>query len=132
MNERIEKITIVGGGTAGWLTAMTLNTLLTPRNGAPVKVTLIESPNIATIGVGEATIITLPRLMQLMEIDEGELIRRTNGAFKLGVRFDDWSLHAEAKPCTFYHPFNSPSEIAGWSPVYHFLKYGPRRAGGAL
>ena len=76
MNNRIERVTIVGGGTAGWLTAMILNKFLTLGGGQPTNITLIESPNVATIGVGEATIITLPKLMQMLEIDEAELIRR--------------------------------------------------------
>ena len=67
MSGRIERITIVGGGTAGWLTALIINKHLAPHGDRPVNITLIESPNIATIGVGEATIITLPKLMQLIE-----------------------------------------------------------------
>src|SRR5437764_10129483 len=60
MNQPVERVTIVGGGTAGWLTAMLLNTYLNAGGEKQnVQITLIESPNIPTIGVGEATIISL-------------------------------------------------------------------------
>jgi tryptophan halogenase len=128
MDNRIERITIVGGGTAGWLTAMILNRFLSPP-GAPIKVTLIESPNIATVGVGEATLIALPRLMQQLGMDEAELMRRTNGAFKLSVCFDDWFIDGPERPFRFYHPFNNPDDVA---PAYAFHRYGPRRPGTSL
>src|SRR5437016_8314517 len=107
MNQSIEQVTIVGGGTAGWLTAMILNTFLNARGDEQkVRITLIESPNIPTIGVGEATVIGLAAVMQQMEVDEAELIRRTNAAFKLSVKFSNWSLDAAGHPVIFYHPFN--------------------------
>src|SRR5438105_1628023 len=115
MDGRIKRITIVGGGTAGWLTAMIINRFLVQDRERPVQITLIESPNIATIGVGEATIISLPKLMQFLGIDEAEFLGRTNGSFKLGVRLDDWFLNGTERPCTFYHPFNAPSDT---SPAY--------------
>src|ERR1700746_3968920 len=102
-NQRVERITVVGGGTAGWLTAIILNKFLSSHGGPPIKITLIESPNIATIGVGEATLIALPRLMQQLRMDEAELMRRTNAAFKLSVRFDDWFIDGVNRPYTFYN-----------------------------
>src|SRR5205085_10190986 len=78
MNQALEHVTIVGGGTAGWLTAMMLNTYLNGRGKKQnVNITLIESPNVPTIGVGEATIITLPKTMRDMDVNEAQLIYRT-------------------------------------------------------
>ncbi len=133
MNNRVERITIVGGGTAGWLTALFLNNYLNRfRQGQPVAITLIESPNVPTVGVGEATIISLPKLMQQMAIDEAEMFRRCNASFKLSVRFCDWSFDGAGRPLTFFHPFNRPSAIGAFSPAYHYLKFGPPLPGMSL
>ncbi len=126
MSDRVEHITIVGGGTAGWLTAMIINTFVnTFREGPAVKVTLIESPKIPTVGVGEATVAGMPMLMQQLGIDEAELFRRCNASFKVSVRFGDWSVDDHGKPFAFYHPFNFPNSLGGYSPAYHFNRFGP-------
>jgi tryptophan halogenase len=126
MTNRVEHVTIVGGGTAGWLTALSLITFLNERrDGPPVEVTLIESPNIPTVGVGEATVPDMPNRMRQLGIDEAEMFRRCNASFKMGVRFVDWNFDKSGKPIEFFHPFNPAPAIHGKNPAYHLLKYEP-------
>ncbi len=125
MTNRIDNITIVGGGTAGWLAAIMITTFMNARrDGPPVAVTLLESPDIPTVGVGEATVPGMMQLMSQLEIDEAEFIRRSNASFKCGVRFRGWSKFADGRDRDFYHPFNSAAPIrGGLNPAYHFHKY---------
>ncbi len=125
MTNRIDNLTIVGGGTAGWLAAIMITTFMNARrDGPPVQVTLIESPDIPTVGVGEATVPGMMQLMSQLEIDEAEFIRRSNASFKCGVRFRGWSKFADGRDRDFYHPFNSAAPIrGGLNPAYHFHKY---------
>ena len=123
---RINHITIVGGGTAGWLTAMILTTSLNGHSDSPkVRVTLIESPNVPTIGVGEATVPGMARLLGQLKIDEKQFFLRCNASFKLGVRFVGWHEDDDGNPLEFVHPFNSPTGIQGLNPAYHFHRYVP-------
>jgi flavin-dependent dehydrogenase len=133
MSNKIEQVTIVGGGTAGWLTAFMLHTDLNPTpNEENVRITLIESPNVPTIGVGESTLITLPATLQEFGINEREFIHRSNASFKLAVRFADWYTNAQGERPIFYHPFNSPTMCGGHSPAYHYRKFGPPKPGMSL
>lgn len=126
MGEQIDEITIVGGGTAGWLTAAFLVRYMNLRSEEkPTKVTLIESPNVPTIGVGEATVPTMVSLLASLGISEKEFFKRCNTTFKLGVRFSNWNHDANGNPTSFYHPFETTdSQLAGQNPAYHFHKYG--------
>lgn len=85
-NNKIKNIVIAGGGTAGWMAAAALTKLL----GKSLNVTLVESDEIPTVGVGEATIPTLQYFHQLLGINEAEFLRATNGTFKLGINFEGW------------------------------------------
>ncbi len=121
---RVNHVTIVGGGTAGWVTAMILATKLNAYADVPkVRVTLIESPNIPTVGVGEATVPAMPRLLGQLGVDESQFFLRCNASFKTGVRFAHWHEDEAGNPLEFIHPFNPASAIHGISAGYYFHRF---------
>lgn len=113
----IENIVIVGGGTAGWMTAAALSRLTAQKR---INVTLVESEQIGTIGVGEATIPPFQDFNRLLEIDEAEMMAAVGGSFKLGIQFVNWGAIGDS----YIHPFgNYGYQIDGISFHHIWHKY---------
>ncbi|MBY8853081.1 tryptophan 7-halogenase, partial [Saccharothrix sp. MB29] len=114
----IRSVVIVGGGTAGWMTATYLKTAFGDR----VDVTLVESANVSRIGVGEATFSTVRHFFDYLGLDEREWLPKCAGSYKLGIRFENWRKPGEH----FYHPFERLRGADGFSLAEWWLELGDR------
>jgi len=122
MEGQVREVVIVGGGTAGWMTAAALSKVL----GAGQRIRLVESEEIGTVGVGEATIPMIKLFNQALDIDESEFMRFTKGTFKLGIEFINWGRLGDS----YIHGFGKIGQDLGVVPFYqHWLKM--RQAGRA-
>ena len=111
-NLKIKRIAIVGGGTAGWMAASLLTRAL-PGSGCDI--TVIESPDIGTVGVGEATIPPIIDMLRLLNINEGDFVKHTRATYKLGIKFTDWARPGHA----YWHPFGSFGAMLNLRPFHH-------------
>ncbi|MBR9726703.1 tryptophan halogenase family protein [Shewanella intestini] len=106
---KITNVAIIGGGTAGWLAANHLGLALTD---SPVNITLIESPNIPIIGVGEGTVPAIRQTLQRFGISETALFRQCDATFKQSIKFQNWldkSRHGEEN--FYHHLFDAPNRF---------------------
>jgi len=103
---QLRRILIAGGGSAGWMTAALLGKLF---HGL-YEITLIESDEIGTVGVGEATIPAIKKYNELLGLDEDEFLQRTQGTFKLGIQFNDWWRLGQS----YIHGFGVIGQDLGW------------------
>ncbi len=104
----INEVLVVGGGTAGWLTAGVLAKQLNSIDPQAVQVTLIESPNIPILGVGEGTWPTMRNTLKSLGIDESEFMRECDATFKQGSEFVNWANTPEpGERDAYYHPFSA-------------------------
>ncbi len=112
------RILIVGGGTAGWLTAAFLSRQLPLTTGRAVHVTLLEASDIPTIGVGEATIPSLGRTLAACGVGEAEFLKACDATFKHGIEFRQWRRPPHLDPGeAYFHPFGAPLTVGALSPA---------------
>jgi tryptophan halogenase len=108
----VQDIVIVGGGTAGWMTAAALSKVL----GGRYRIRLVESDEIGIIGVGEATIPHIGDFNRAIDIDEDEFLRATQGTFKLGIEFVNWGAVGDR----YIHGFGMVGQATQALPFHHF------------
>ncbi|MGP9799800.1 tryptophan halogenase family protein [Rheinheimera sp. NSM] len=118
--EAIRSVLVVGGGTAGWLTAANLAQSFNSAAEGAIRVTLIESPDIPTIGVGEGTWPTMRATLQRLGIKEDDFLRSCNATFKQGTKFINWQ-HSEL-PGSYHHLFTSVSDPTQFNLAPYWLK----------
>jgi tryptophan halogenase len=119
MSKPIRRVVIAGGGTAGWIVAAGLSKCL----GKQIDIRLVESEEIGTVGVGEATIPTLHILHEILDLDEKEFIRATQATFKLGIQFDNWRNVGEH----YFHSFGRTGKGHWTAGFHHFWLEGRKR-----
>lgn len=113
MSGRFRRIVIVGGGTAGWMTAAALGRALA---GQTHEIALIESEAIGTVGVGEATVPPIHEFNRYLGIDQREFLRATKGTIKLGIQFDGWG----GADRSYFHPFGFFGVEMGGIHFHHY------------
>ncbi len=113
MNRPVEKVVILGGGTAGWIAAA----MIARELGRGVDITLIESKRLGTIGVGEATVPTIKTLNAGLGLDEKAFIKAVNATFKLGIRFEGWG----APDSDYIHTFGTLGQDQPFCPFHHYV-----------
>jgi tryptophan halogenase len=112
MSQKIKKVVIAGGGTSGWCTAVALSR----QFGTLLDITLIESAEIGTVGVGEATFPTILSFHKIHGIDEQEFLSATRGSIKLGISFENWARKGDR----YIHPFGSFGRPSWIGDFYHY------------
>lgn len=108
----VKKLVIAGGGTAGWMAAAAFSI----KFGELLDITLIESDDIGTVGVGEATIPPIRVFHKLLGIDEQEFMRATNATFKVGISFENWGQEGDK----YIHSFGKTGKETWLGDFHHF------------
>ena len=114
-NNNIRHIVIVGGGTSGWMSAAALSRIIGTQD---CKITLVESEQVGTVGVGEATIPPIVEFNNLLGINADEMLSATQGTFKLGIEFINWGRIGDA----YMHPFGSFGRTIMNVSFWHYWK----------
>ena len=114
MNNHIKKVVILGGGTAGWMSAALLKKLL----GNAIDIELVESESIGTVGVGEATIPPIKLFNTVLGINEAEFLKETKATIKLAIKFENWQQQGHS----YYHTFGAAGKSLAFCHFHHLLK----------
>lgn len=122
MPQAVKHIVIVGGGTAGWLTAGVLASEYRAREAADIRITLIESPDVRTIGVGEGTWPSMRDTLRRMGVSESAFITECDVSFKQSSKFVGWVTGAADD--YYYHPFSAPQGFGEVNPVPAWMACG--------
>ena len=129
MGRPLRSITIVGGGTAGWLTAAFLNRFCTAKDAKHgLEITLIESPSIPIVGVGEASLPGMVLLLNQLGVSESEFFKLTDATFKVAAHFINWNHDDKGQPVEFLNVLNAPGSIDGRQLADYFVAFDPARA----
>ncbi len=114
MKNTVKDVVVLGGGTAGWISAALLKKVL----GKAINLTLIESEDIGTVGVGEATIPPIQVMNNLLGFSEAEFLKKTKATIKLGINFENWYEEGHA----YFHSFGIPGKDSLVCQFHHYLK----------
>ena len=114
MTNKIKKVVVLGGGTAGWMSASLIKKLM----GKTIDVELVESEDIASVGVGEATIPPIRLFNSVLGINEAEFLRETKATIKLGIKFENWKNTEES----YFHTFGAAGKSLPFCHFHHYLK----------
>ena len=120
MSHPVSKVVILGGGTAGWITASLIAAEHQIATSASLEVVLVESPDIPIIGVGEGTWPSMRMTLQKIGIHEADLMKACDASFKQGTQFIDWP--EIGKDHRYYHPFSLPIEYSSLNLAEHWLQ----------
>ncbi len=124
-SNEFQRIVILGGGTAGWATAAALSKLLPASH---FSITLVESDQIGTVGVGEATFPSIKDFNRRLGIDEVEFMKATNATFKVGIEFCNWAEVGDS----YIHPFGRFGDKINGIPLHHFWMKNMRQGSSEL
>ena len=102
----VNSVIIVGGGTAGWLSALYLQKQLS-RFGSGPNIQVFDSSEVGIIGVGEATVHSIRYFLQELDLSESAFMAATNATFKLGIKFENWRKSQNDEPHSYWHPFDA-------------------------
>ncbi|WOI52165.1 tryptophan halogenase family protein [Parvularcula sp. LCG005] len=116
----VRNIAIIGGGTAGWMTAAAI---IRAMKDYPCTVTLVESGDIGTVGVGEATIPPIQLFNRMLKVSEDEFVAATQGTFKLGIEFSNWRQKGDS----YFHPFGKYGADIDAVPFHQYWRKMHRR-----
>jgi len=129
MGRPLRSITIVGGGTAGWLAASFLNRFCQSKDTKrKLEITLIESPTIPIVGVGEASLPGMVVLLNQLGVSESEFFKLTDATFKVAAHFINWNHDDKGQPIEFLNILNAPGAIDGRQLADYFVTFDPARA----
>jgi len=117
----VQSVIIVGGGTAGWVTAAYLASRLNAAGGG-IRITVVEAPDIPIIGVGEGSFPSIRKTLQAVGIEEADLLRECGATFKQGISFNDWLfVPSERGRHRYFHPFQASDDHDGLDLLPYWL-----------